>query len=1149
MLNPRMWFTVSEAGSVLNEGGSAATVGEAVVTWRDQVGQVSRGAGTPLHAVATSTGGAAGNATNRPIYGVDGRQAPGGQRGITFSHANHRLSTPAGALVMGSTPHTIFVFMKVRPQARTGQQVAVGHSGGNFNYALQVSDAAAPGRVLAHAIEAEMEVNTAERFAIFTIERPSTQPTVRGRVNGSEITSGNAASNNGGDRAVIIGNLYAGNSAADAEYFEVLVTETGLSRANQQRMEGWIAHTYGVAGLLPAEHPYKSFAPRVPSGTVSTVDWTDVQPSARYDLTTWLGHGIEIQPDAFNGGDTTPPNNETTDLWGFPYSLNQAELDRARETFLPGDGEGVKYIRFPLGFAYRGFRRINPASGLADRIGYETGRMTQPGPNGRNMNEVLRYFFANISDVSELADKDAGGGLSVAYWSVPPHFKTTRSYSKGMLSWGSFEREVTIALGTPGVVTLGNHGFAAGTPVILRTTGRLPSGLTSGGQYYVANPTETTFELAATAGGASLTLSGTQSGVQRVYAGTLTGDFKALGANEALVYQARIAEIADAMIDDLEYLHTHVAPVKHFTPFNEASNPQTSNYGTTHPVDDQVLYDLWFDIIPKLRGSAILRSLALYGGGAGQNIIRLHNDSFSGQSGGSSVLIRQATETMSTGKTVLQEMSWWSEHRISTLGGRDVGAGTNYGAYTDLTIPDVSGSGADFIRTGISKTGLMGLPKTSDEFEYFNVNMGRPWRFTNLAMNMMNWIVYFQAPTFVGPLHFGKAPHDPALEGYSLSVFRPQAPFRVNQGEDDFDALAREHFEIQNVNWGPIKPFLKQLQWGSVVKGIDIPVATVNFRAMVWQKPDGRYAVGMINRQNAAYAPNARVGLAGVSRAMRGTRYALGGADFENLVETDLGVAAGSGLPINLEPWSIEVWVEEPGVNRVPVITENGPLVITLSQNNYPTRFQGVLHGQDEDGDALTWRTTSGPGHGAVTLAPSGNGGTLTLNYTPALDYIGADLFSVEVSDGRGGTDSIQIQPNVTAVSSFDRWRWERFHGVEPSGTDEAIWGRDADPDGDRLTNFAEYAAGMEPLAAGAWPLAPTLADGVLSVIYARSAAATDAEIFAAVSGDLADAESWSRVGVTQSLLSEENGIQLWKAMAPVNGAREMFLRLEIEGR
>ncbi len=71
---------------------------------------------------------------------------------------------------------------------------------------------------------------------------------------------------------------------------------------------------------------------------------------------------------------------------------------------------------------------------------------------------------------------------------------------------------VTITIASPGVVTWNGHPFNNDDPVYFSTTGALPTGLTAHTKYFVRNKATNTFEVSATAGGASINTSGTQSG-------------------------------------------------------------------------------------------------------------------------------------------------------------------------------------------------------------------------------------------------------------------------------------------------------------------------------------------------------------------------------------------------------------------------------------------------------------------------------------------------------------------------------------------------------------------------------------------------------------------------------------------------------------
>lgn len=84
--------------------------------------------------------------------------------------------------------------------------------------------------------------------------------------------------------------------------------------------------------------------------------------------------------------------------------------------------------------------------------------------------------------------------------------------------WGADcgpESAVTISIAAPGVVSWTAHGLAAGTAVILNTTGTLPTGLVAGETYFVAAspaPATNTFSLAATPGGTAITTTASQTG-------------------------------------------------------------------------------------------------------------------------------------------------------------------------------------------------------------------------------------------------------------------------------------------------------------------------------------------------------------------------------------------------------------------------------------------------------------------------------------------------------------------------------------------------------------------------------------------------------------------------------------------------------------
>ncbi|MDH5929205.1 Ig-like domain-containing protein, partial [Vibrio lentus] len=89
---------------------------------------------------------------------------------------------------------------------------------------------------------------------------------------------------------------------------------------------------------------------------------------------------------------------------------------------------------------------------------------------------------------------------------------------------------------------------------------------------------------------------------------------------------------------------------------------------------------------------------------------------------------------------------------------------------------------------------------------------------------------------------------------------------------------------------------------------------------------------------------------------------------------------------------------------------ETGDVVTFTTDEDTPVN--GVLNALDEDSDTLTFSLSQSPNNGSVVL---NNDGSWT--YTPDNNFNGNDSFSVVVSDGQGGTDTITVNVGVTPVN------------------------------------------------------------------------------------------------------------------------------------
>lgn len=106
----------------------------------------------------------------------------------------------------------------------------------------------------------------------------------------------------------------------------------------------------------------------------------------------------------------------------------------------------------------------------------------------------------------------------------------------------------TVTIASPAVFTKTGHGYAVNDPIVLSTTGALPTGLAAGTVYYVLTvPTADTFTVSTSVGGSAVNTSGSQSGTHSV-----TGIYSALSADA----NWRFAQFGNNVIA----VHENIAP-------------------------------------------------------------------------------------------------------------------------------------------------------------------------------------------------------------------------------------------------------------------------------------------------------------------------------------------------------------------------------------------------------------------------------------------------------------------------------------------------------------------------------------------------------------------------------------------------------------
>lgn len=136
--------------------------------------------------------------------------------------------------------------------------------------------------------------------------------------------------------------------------------------------------------------------------------------------------------------------------------------------------------------------------------------------------------FAPITAAIPTGGEMAFAGLNIpASWLLEDGSAVSRTVNAALWAALSKTQVFTVTIASPGVVTSASHGLQIGMRIRLTTTGSLPTGLTTGVDYYIisAGFTSGAFELALAPGGTAINTTGTQSGVHSfVYAPHGHGD-------------------------------------------------------------------------------------------------------------------------------------------------------------------------------------------------------------------------------------------------------------------------------------------------------------------------------------------------------------------------------------------------------------------------------------------------------------------------------------------------------------------------------------------------------------------------------------------------------------------------------------------------
>jgi hypothetical protein len=236
MISTALWLDAADATTV-------TTVSGAVSQWNDKSGNARN--------VSQSTAG------NRPTYTATGLN---GKAVLTFDGSNDSLLNSSVGLPLGASARSLYVVYQ--PNRLTGVNAICGQgtslASGNLYY-IQFRSQGDP-----YFAGFLRDVSNGTSFPF-----DNTNPKIAEAIfNGSALSlysTGNLVASQTLSLNTIGDSFYVGNNPNNepmgGTVAEIVVTASASSTLDRQRIEGYLAHKWGLTANLPADHPYKTVGP------------------------------------------------------------------------------------------------------------------------------------------------------------------------------------------------------------------------------------------------------------------------------------------------------------------------------------------------------------------------------------------------------------------------------------------------------------------------------------------------------------------------------------------------------------------------------------------------------------------------------------------------------------------------------------------------------------------------------------------------------------------------------------------------------------------------------------------------------------------------------------------------------------------------
>lgn len=249
MISTALWLDAADSTTLFttDTGSTLATNGSAVGRWNDKSGNGRN--------VVQSTSG------SRPTYNATGQNNLG-------SLAFNSTSTTFLQRTEPNLSNTFTCVVAASNSVITGAPCMFGQGTTNLNPRFQMDRNGTDARMirindgnnLANAVQAG--VHSVSAFIQVATDNGSLQGV---SLNGASLSTISAISANYSTAILTVGAVYASAPSPSALWngsiFEVVYAPVMLSTLDRQKLEGYLAHKWGLTTNLPSDHPYKIAAP------------------------------------------------------------------------------------------------------------------------------------------------------------------------------------------------------------------------------------------------------------------------------------------------------------------------------------------------------------------------------------------------------------------------------------------------------------------------------------------------------------------------------------------------------------------------------------------------------------------------------------------------------------------------------------------------------------------------------------------------------------------------------------------------------------------------------------------------------------------------------------------------------------------------